>query len=89
MGLSRAGALAPGMAADVIVVRGDVMDLLPCDDPFAAALRASPRNVDTVLVAGEIVKAGGKLRGPQLGELQERLTASRRDILRRFERQSQ
>jgi cytosine/adenosine deaminase-related metal-dependent hydrolase len=85
---SRIGALAPGMAADVIVVKGDVMDLQPFDNPFAAVLRASPRNIDTVLVAGEILKAGGKLRGPDLGELQQKLTASRRDILQRFERLS-
>lgn len=62
-GLSgRVGLLAPGMAADVILVRTGDVNLAPVTDAAAAlVLAAHPGNVDTVLVAGQVVKRAGRL----------------------------
>ena len=55
-------ALAPGEPADVILVRGTDPNLTPVSAPVdAVVLAAHPGNVDTVLVAGRIVKRGGRM----------------------------
>jgi cytosine/adenosine deaminase-related metal-dependent hydrolase len=58
------GRLEPGKAADVILVDVDAPHLQPLNDPVTRiVLGAGPRDVDTVLVAGEVVKRGGRLVG--------------------------
>ncbi|MFF4775868.1 amidohydrolase family protein [Microtetraspora fusca] len=59
---SRIGTLTPGKEADLIVVRGDAPNTLPVNDPVAAiVLHAHAGNVDTVMVAGRILKRDGRL----------------------------
>jgi cytosine/adenosine deaminase-related metal-dependent hydrolase len=59
---SRIGTLTPGKEADVIVVRGDAPNMLPVNDPVAAVvMHAHAGNVDTVMVAGRILKRDGRL----------------------------
>lgn len=80
----RIGSLAPGKQADVILLSGDDLNLFPVIDPVSAiVLQASAANVDTVLVAGRIVKRGGKLLYPglarrkaELGEASRRIVAA-------------
>ena len=61
---SEVGSLEPGKAADVIVVRADGLGSLPVNDPVATfVLQSSVGDVDTVVVAGELVKRGGALVG--------------------------
>jgi cytosine/adenosine deaminase-related metal-dependent hydrolase len=56
----KTGSLTPGKAADVVVLRTD--RLAPVHDPYAAiVLHAGPRDVDTVLIAGEFRKRDGQL----------------------------
>ncbi|MCI2419086.1 amidohydrolase family protein [Saccharopolyspora sp. K220] len=64
-GLSdRIGSLAPGKAADVVLLRADDVNLAPLTAPAeAVVLAAHVGNVDTVLVAGRVVKRGGRLVG--------------------------
>lgn len=58
----RTGALAVGLAADLVLLRADAVNLAPVADPAAAVvLAAHPGNVDTVLVAGRPVKRHGRL----------------------------
>jgi 5-methylthioadenosine/S-adenosylhomocysteine deaminase len=55
------------------------------DLPAALLLHAGPRDVDTVLVAGEVMKRGGRLVAGGLETARERLEASGRRILADFD----
>jgi cytosine/adenosine deaminase-related metal-dependent hydrolase len=56
------GSLTPGKAADIILLAGDHLNLAPLADLCPTVLGcAHGRNVDTVLVAGQVVKQGGEL----------------------------
>jgi cytosine/adenosine deaminase-related metal-dependent hydrolase len=58
----RAGSLTPGKQADVVVIEARSLNMAPVIDPVAAVvLSADVSNVDTVLVAGEVKKRGGRL----------------------------
>ncbi|WP_075779870.1 amidohydrolase family protein [Streptomyces acidiscabies] len=59
----RIGSLRPGKQADLVLLRLDDLNLLTAErDPVAAVVTAAqPHNVDTVLVAGRVVKSGGRL----------------------------
>jgi len=58
----RTGSLTPGKAADVILIRATDVNLAPVSSPAdAIVLAAHPGNVDTVLVAGRVLKRGGRL----------------------------
>ncbi len=60
----RIGSLAPGKRADLIMVRADDLATAPAHDPVSTVvLQATPAAVDTVLVDGEVIKAGGRLVG--------------------------
>ncbi|MEE9273734.1 MAG: amidohydrolase family protein [bacterium] len=86
MGLEdRIGSLAPGKQADIIMIRSGDMNLMPAHDPVhTAVLHAHGGNVDTVLVAGKKVKAGGRLRIPEadLERKKEALRETGRRLLR-------
>ncbi len=74
----RTGSLAPGKDADVILLRTDDLTVLPVTDPAGTAVASGhPGLVDTVLVAGKVVKRAGALVGVDLPELKARLAASR------------
>jgi 5-methylthioadenosine/S-adenosylhomocysteine deaminase len=56
------GSLTPGKQADIITLRGDSLTLAPVNNPIGQLVYAAhPGLVDTVLVAGRVVKRGGKL----------------------------
>lgn len=65
MGLgSRTGSLTPGKRADVIVVGGDQINMIPRPELVASIVfQANPSNVTHVLVDGRIVKRDGVLVG--------------------------
>ena len=61
----RIGSLTPGKQADLVLIRSDGINFAGWDEKNPAAcvmLQAHVGNVDTVLVAGEIVKQHGRLR---------------------------
>ena len=68
MGLEhRIGSLAPGKQADVIVVGGRRLNMVPMADPVGCLVaQANPGNVRHVLVAGRFVKRDGELVGVDL-----------------------
>jgi 5-methylthioadenosine/S-adenosylhomocysteine deaminase len=56
------GSLTIGKRADVILIRGNDINVAPVADIETTVVQAAtPANVDTVLVDGRIVKRGGKL----------------------------
>ena len=62
-GLDReVGSLTPGKQADIVMLRADDMNMMPTHDLVGCVvMQASPANVDTVMIAGRIVKRNGKL----------------------------
>ncbi|HEX4467234.1 MAG TPA: amidohydrolase family protein [Solirubrobacteraceae bacterium] len=65
MGLEhRVGSLTPGKQADVIVVGGRRLNMVPMADPVGCIVaQANPSNVRHVLVAGRFAKRDGELIG--------------------------
>ena len=81
-GLSdRTGSVTPGKDADLILIRMDDINLFPVTDPTKAIVAGGhPGNVDTVMVAGRILKWEGKLLHPAWRSVQQDAQA----ILRRL-----
>jgi 5-methylthioadenosine/S-adenosylhomocysteine deaminase len=81
----RIGSLAPGKQADVILLRSGDLNLFPMHDPIASTvMQGGVANVDTVLIAGGIVKRGGKLLYADLGQKKSALRRSGERILGDF-----
>jgi 5-methylthioadenosine/S-adenosylhomocysteine deaminase len=75
---ARTGSITPGKDADLIVLRTDDLTVFPVTDPVATIVTAGhPGLVDTVIVAGRVVKRDGALIGVDLPTLRTRLTESR------------
>ena len=56
------GSIAIGKRADVILVRMNDLNMIPCGDPVDVLVQSGlPQNVDTVIADGRILKHGGKL----------------------------
>jgi len=84
----RIGSITPGKQADLILVRHDSPNVFPAvlgDPAHAVLMYAEPSDVDTVLVAGQVLKRHGKLTFPQhrIDQLRGRLLASRERIMRK------
>ena len=57
----RTGSLTPGKRADLILVRTGDINMAPVGDPYEAlVMLAQPRNVDTVIVDGRILRRAGQ-----------------------------
>ena len=74
----RVGSITPGKQADLVLLRTDDPTVFPFTNPAGTIIAAGhPGLVDTVLVAGRVVKRDGVLVGHQYDTLRERLLASR------------
>ena len=72
------GSLTPGKQADVVVLRTDRPGVAPLYDAVGTVVSAmGPGDVETVLVAGRVVKRDGRLLDPGLPRLLERAAAVR------------
>lgn len=79
----RIGTLAPGMDADIVLIRADDINTMPLVDPVATVVTsADTANVDTVIVRGEFRKRAGKLVGVDLARLRADAERSRDHVLR-------
>ncbi|CAN5820459.1 hypothetical protein BH18ACT6_BH18ACT6_22530 [soil metagenome] len=59
---AKVGSLTPGKQADVIMLRTDRLNVTPLNDPATAVVAGmDTSNVDTVIIAGHVMKQGGKL----------------------------
>ncbi len=66
------GSLRPGKKADVIMVRTDMINMLPLTDsyiPYQLIQHAIPSNIDTVFVDGDIKKFNGALLDENLEQV--------------------
>ena len=70
------GKIAPGMQADLTFIDSRSIDLWPVNDPVATVLRSGPGHVDTVMVAGRILKREKALVGQETGALLRDLSES-------------
>ncbi|VVE38113.1 amidohydrolase family protein [Pandoraea fibrosis] len=78
----KVGSLTPGKQADIIMIRGEDLNLTPVSDAVGAVvLAAHPGNVDSVFVAGRAVKRHGRMMGIDLDALRQRARASQQYIL--------
>ncbi len=58
----KVGSLTPGKQADLIMLRTDRLNVTPLNDPTTAVVVGMDTgNVDTVIIAGRVMKRGGKL----------------------------
>jgi 5-methylthioadenosine/S-adenosylhomocysteine deaminase len=58
----RTGTLTPGKQADVLLLRTDRMNVTPLNDPATAVVTAMDTgNVDSVIIAGRVMKRRGEL----------------------------
>jgi cytosine/adenosine deaminase-related metal-dependent hydrolase len=75
------GSLTPGKEADIILVRTDTFGMTPLNNPAGAIVyNAHPGLVDTVLVAGRVVKRGGVMLDVDAARVR-RLAEETRDYL--------
>jgi cytosine/adenosine deaminase-related metal-dependent hydrolase len=59
---AKTGSLTPGKQADLILLRTDRMNVTPLNDPATAVVAGMDTgNVDTVMIAGRVMKRHGKL----------------------------
>ncbi|MEV7955228.1 amidohydrolase family protein [Streptomyces sp. NPDC088141] len=78
---ARTGSITPGKDADILLLRTDDLTVFPVTDPAGTIVSAGhPGLVDTVLVAGRVVKRDGVLVGVDLAALRTRLLESRNRI---------
>jgi 5-methylthioadenosine/S-adenosylhomocysteine deaminase len=78
---ARTGSITPGKDADLILLRADDLTVFPVSNPAGTIVAAGhPGLVDTVLVAGRVVKRNGELVDIDLARLRTRLTESRNRI---------
>ena len=72
------GTLTPGKEADIILLRRDLINVLPFNNAYGAVVQAmDTSNVDTVIVGGTIRKRGGQLVGVDLARVAKDAAASR------------
>lgn len=78
---ARTGSITPGKDADIILLRADDLTVFPANNPVGAIVAAGhPGLVDTVLVAGRVVKRDGALVDVDLAALRTGLVESRNRI---------
>jgi 5-methylthioadenosine/S-adenosylhomocysteine deaminase len=83
---SRIGSLTPGKQADVILLRRDRIGMMSDAAPEQiAVLQANGRDVDTVLIAGQVRKRNGKLLDVDQASVQTELDSSRSWLTKAYE----
>jgi cytosine/adenosine deaminase-related metal-dependent hydrolase len=79
----RIGSLAAGKQADLVVIRASDLNMQPVHDPVSSVVfQASLANIDSVMVAGQWKKRGGKLLAGDLSVDLQKLRASGEKITR-------
>lgn len=77
----RIGSLAPGKQADLVVIRADTLNMQPVHDPVSAVvMQASLANIESVMIAGQWRKRGGRVLDADIGSLLASLQQSGRKI---------
>lgn len=75
------GSITPGKQADLVLLRTDRINVTPLNDPATAIVTGmDTSNVDTVMVAGHVLKRGGQLLHVDW-EAVKRMVADSRDFV--------
>ena len=75
---AKIGTLTPGKEADLVLLRTDLPNTLPLNSAYGAIVTAmDTSNVDTVMIAGKVVKRAGRLVGVDLAGISRQAAASR------------
>jgi cytosine/adenosine deaminase-related metal-dependent hydrolase len=75
---AKIGTLTPGKDADIVLLRTDHPNTLPFNNAYGAIVTAmDTSNVDTVFIAGKMMKRGGALIGVDLNRVRREAAASR------------
>jgi len=78
----KVGTLTPGKEADIIMLRTDRINIVPVNDPIGAVVWGmDTSNIDTVMVAGRILKRNGVLVDVDLSQVEALVTESRDHVL--------
>jgi cytosine/adenosine deaminase-related metal-dependent hydrolase len=78
----RIGSLAPGKQADLVLIRASDLNMQPVHDPVSTVvMQTTLANIDSVMVAGQWKKRGGRLLGVDLAPRLAALQASGRKIV--------
>ncbi len=78
----KVGTLTPGKQADIVLVRTDQVNVAPVIDPVATVvICADTSNIDTVFVAGRIVKHNGQMVRVDMARLLHRIAEARDYLL--------
>ena len=81
----KVGSLTPGKQADVTMLRVTDLNMVPMQDLVGCAvMQASVGNVDTVMIAGKVMKRDGKLLRSNLSEKLVKLCESGARLLSEF-----
>jgi 5-methylthioadenosine/S-adenosylhomocysteine deaminase len=71
------GSITPGKSADLILIDTNSLNLFPPNNALGTVLHAADRgNVDTVMIAGKILKSGGKMVGFDVGKIKDEIEDS-------------
>lgn len=80
----KVGSLTPGKEADILLLRADDLNVLPLNDaPGAVVNFMDTSNVDTVFIAGKVMKWKGSMVGVDPGRLRRLAERARDGILAR------
>jgi cytosine/adenosine deaminase-related metal-dependent hydrolase len=80
----KTGSLTPGKEADIVLINTNALNLMPVNNPVGAVVEFSHvGNIDTILVAGEVKKRGGKLVGVDLPAFRKKVDAARDGLFAR------
>jgi 5-methylthioadenosine/S-adenosylhomocysteine deaminase len=81
----RIGSVTVGKQADIVLLRTDALNMTPMHDlAGCAVMQAATANIDTVIIAGRVVKQSGKLLTNGLAEKMATLARSGERILADF-----
>jgi cytosine/adenosine deaminase-related metal-dependent hydrolase len=80
---NRIGSIAVGKQADLVLIAADALNMHPIHDPVAAVvMQAGVGNIDSVMVAGQWRKRGGRLLAGGIAGKMEKLRESGERIVR-------
>jgi cytosine/adenosine deaminase-related metal-dependent hydrolase len=66
----KAGTLTPGKEADIVLLRTDRLNVMPMNNAVGAVVTSmTAANVDTVLIAGKVMKRNGHLVGVDMNRI--------------------
>jgi cytosine/adenosine deaminase-related metal-dependent hydrolase len=78
----KCGTLTPGKDADIIMLRTDMLNVMPVNNAVGAVVQSmDTSNVDTGFVAGKAVKRGGRMVGIDQARVQRLATEARDRVL--------